>query len=180
MNSRERVLATLEHRETDRVAVDFSGHRSSGIAAIAYPKLRKYLGLAAKPIRVYDVIQQLAIVDEDVLDRFGVDTIELGRGFALDEKSWSPWTLPDGTECFVPAWTRFEREEGRWVIRSKSGRVLAHMPDGALYFEQTYFPFLDGDDLNAVSDTLDDLLGAKNVDQQETAIIMRGDQVDGF
>ncbi len=154
MNSRERVLAALEHRETDLTAVDFSGHRSSGIAAIAYPKLRKYLGLSDRPIRVYDVIQQLAIVDDDVLERFGVDTIEMGRGFALDEKSWSPWTLPDGTECFVPAWTRFEREEGRWVIRSQSGRVLAHMPDGALYFEQTYFPFLSGDDLNAVAEIL--------------------------
>lgn len=154
MNSRERVLAALVHRETDRTAVDFSGHRSSGIAAIAYPKLRKYLGLSDRPIRVYDVIQQLAIVDDDVLDRYGVDTIEMGRGFALDEKSWSPWTLPDGTECFVPAWTGLEREEGRWVIRSQSGRVLAHMPDGTLYFEQTYFPFLKEDDLNAVGEIL--------------------------
>ncbi len=165
ITSRERVLVALEHRQTDRVPVDFSGHRSSGIAAIAYPKLRKYLGLPRKPIRVYDVIQQLAIVDEDVLDRFGVDTIELGRGFALDDKSWSPWTLPDGTECFVPAWTRLERDDlprrgsgtagGRWVIRSQSGRVLAHMPDGALYFEQTYFPFLDGGDgPEAIRDTL--------------------------
>ncbi len=168
ITSRELVLAALEHRQTDRVPVDFSGHRSSGIAAIAYPKLRKYLGLPPKPIRVYDVIQQLAIVDEDVLERFGVDTIELGRGFALDDKSWSPWTLPDGTECFVPAWTRLERDartsqrsaasqssKGRWVIRSESGRVLAHMPDGALYFEQTYFPFLDGgDEPEAIRDAL--------------------------
>ncbi|MFH1716982.1 MAG: uroporphyrinogen decarboxylase family protein [Planctomycetota bacterium] len=154
MIARERVLAALEHRESDRVPVDFSGHRSSGIAAMAYPRLREHLGLPPKPVRVYDVIQQLAVVDEDVLDRFGVDTIELGRGFALDAESWSPWTLPDGTPCFVPAWTRLERDEGRWVIRSKSGRVLAHMPDGALYFEQTYFPFLEGEDLDAVSDVL--------------------------
>ncbi|OHB75910.1 MAG: hypothetical protein A2Z25_20140 [Planctomycetes bacterium RBG_16_55_9] len=154
MTSRERVLAALNHRQTDRVPVDFSGHRSSGIAAIAYPKLRKTLGLPPMPIRVYDVIQQLAVVDEDVLNRFGVDAVELGRGFALDDESWTPWTLPDGTACFVPAWTRLEREEGRWVIRSQSGRILAHKPDGALYFEQTYFPFLESDDLNAISDAL--------------------------
>jgi uroporphyrinogen decarboxylase len=154
MKPRERVLAALDHREADRVPVDFAGHRSSGIAAIAYPKLREYLGLLSRPVRVYDVIQQLAVVDEDVLDRFGVDTIELGRGFALDDESWSPWALPDGTPCFVPAWTPIERDENRWVIRSESGIVLAHMPDGALYFEQTYFPFLEGDDLNAISDVL--------------------------
>ncbi len=154
MTSQERVLAALDHREPDRVPVDFSGHRSSGIAAMAYPRLRKYLGLRPRPIRVYDVVQQLAIVDQDVLERFGVDTMELGRGFALDESSWSPWTLPDGTPCFVPAWTQIERDDKRWVIRSRSGRILAHMPDGALYFEQTYFPFLEGDDLSAIRDVL--------------------------
>jgi len=156
MTSRERVLAALNHHEPDRVPVDFSGHRSSGIAAMAYPKLREFLGLSPKPIRVYDVIQQLAVVDEDVLDRFGVDTIELGRGFALHEESWSPWTLPDGTPCLVPSWTPPERDDGRWVIRSKTGNVLAHMPEGVWYFEQTYFPFLGGDDLQAISGALEE------------------------
>ena len=140
MTPRERVLAALNHVEPDRVPVDLSGHRSSGIAAIAYPKLREYLGLEPRPIRVYDVIQQLAVVDEDVLDRFGVDCIEMGRGFALDSDSWKPWTLPDGTDCLIPAWTRMERRADRWVILSNSGKVFAHMPDGTLYFEQTYFP----------------------------------------
>ena len=141
MNSRERVLAALNHREADRVPIDCSGHRSSGIAAIAYAKLRRRLGLPKKPIRVYDLVQQLAILDEDVLDLFGVDTIELGRAFALEEEYWIDWTLPDGTPCKVPAWNPPERLTGRWVLRSKSGRIIAHMPDGALYFEQTYYPF---------------------------------------
>ena len=43
MTSRERVLAALEHRNTDRIPVDFSGHRSSGIAALLYPELRERL-----------------------------------------------------------------------------------------------------------------------------------------
>ncbi len=146
MTPRERILAALNHREADRVPVDFSGHRSSGIAAMAYSKLRKHLGLSPRPVRIYDVIQQIAIVDEDVLERFGVDTIELGRGFSLDDRSWSEWTLPDGTPCFVPEWIRIEREKGRWVIRSKTGRVLSQMPDGALYFEQTYFHLMDNPD----------------------------------
>lgn len=155
MTSRERVLAALEHREPDRVPIDLSGHRSSGIAAIAYAKLRDYLGLPTKPIRVYDVIQQLAIVDEDVLNRFNVDAIELGRAFAQDEDSWTPWTLPDDTPCFVPAWTNIERDGNRWVIRSSEGKILAQMPDGTLYFEQTYYPLLEGnDDPQTIAETL--------------------------
>ena len=147
MNSRQRILQALSHHEPDRVPVDFSGYRSSGIAAMAYAKLRKHLGLPQRPIRVYDPIQQLAVVDEDILDLFGVDTIELGRGFALEDKWWADWTLPDGTPCQMPVWALPERERDGWAIRSKAtGRVIAAMPGKAIYFEQTYYPFADDDD----------------------------------
>ncbi len=143
MTSRERVLTACNHREPDRVPVDFSGHPSSGIAAIAYVKLRDYLGLPKKTLYVYDPIQQLAIVDDDVLEKFGIDTVNLACGFALTEQSWADWTLPDGAPCKIPAWALPQKEGPRWVFRSKSGRLIAHMPEGALYFEQTYFPFAD-------------------------------------
>jgi uroporphyrinogen decarboxylase len=114
---------------------------------MAYAKLRDYLGLPRRPIRVYDPIQQLAVVDEDVLDLFGVDTTELGRGFALDDKWWADWSLPDGTPCQMPVWALPERDKDGWVIRSKvTGRVIAAMPARSIYFEQTFHPFADGDD----------------------------------
>ncbi len=156
MNSRERVLTAFAHREPDRVPVDLSGHRSSGIAAMAYARLRAYLGLPKKTIRVYDPIQQLAIVDEDVLARFGVDTLEMGRGFALDDASWADWTLPDGTPCQMPAWALPERVEGKWVFRSQRGHVLAHMPDGAFYFEQAYYPFVDEHGPQAIPEAMEE------------------------
>ncbi len=40
MTGQERVLAAFTRKQTDRVPVDLGGHRSSGIAAIAYAKLR--------------------------------------------------------------------------------------------------------------------------------------------
>jgi len=154
MTSRERVLAAFAHTETDRVAIDLSGHRSSGISAIAYAKLRAYLGLKEIPVRVYDPVQQLAIIDEDILKMFGADTIELGRGFALTEAWWADWVLPDGTPCKIPIWALPERDTDRWILRSKkTGRIIAHMPDGCLYFEQTYWPFAEGEaDIGAMPD----------------------------
>jgi uroporphyrinogen decarboxylase len=156
MTPRERVLAALNHQEPDRVPIDFGGHRSSGIAAIAYARLRKALNLEPRPIRVYDPVQQLAIVDGDVLDRFGVDTIEMGRGFAREDEHWVDWTLPDGTPCQMPRWAAPERQVGRWVLRSARGRVLAQMPDGAIYFEQTYWPYLEDDDLDRLPEALEE------------------------
>ena len=154
MTSRQRVLAALNHTEPDVVPIDLSGHRSSGLAAMLYPKLRKLLGLPPRPIYVYDPIQQLAILDEDVLDRFGVDTIELGRAFAHEDEHWVDWTLPDGQACKMPAWAAPERVEGGWLLRSGTGRELARMPDGAIYFEQTYWPYVEHEE------DLDDLAGA--------------------
>jgi uroporphyrinogen decarboxylase len=54
----------------------------------------------------------------------------------------------------MPAWALPERENGRWILRSESGRIIAQMPDGALYFEQTYWPWLDQ------APNFDDLEGA--------------------
>jgi uroporphyrinogen decarboxylase len=158
MTSRGRVLTACNHRQPDRLPVDLSGHPSSGIAAIAYAKLRDYLGLPKKTIRVYDPIQQLAIVDEDVLDKFRVDTLDLGRGFALDEESWADWTLPDGTPCKMPAWALPEKADRRWVLRSASGRVIGRMPEGALYFEQTYFPFADANGPKSISGAMQECM----------------------
>jgi uroporphyrinogen decarboxylase len=159
MTPRERILAALNHKETDCIPIDLSGHRSSGIAAMAYNHLRDYLGMPKRPLRVYDPIQQLAIVDEDVLERFRVDTIELGRAFALDDKFWTEWVLPDGTPCLMPVWAEPEKENGGWVLLSKPNRrVIARMPDGVWYFEQVNFPFLEHEDLNRVEAELSECM----------------------
>jgi uroporphyrinogen decarboxylase len=140
MISRERVLAALDHRQPDRIPVDFSAHRSSGIAALAYPKLRAHLNLKPKPVRVYDLVQQLAVVDDDVLDRFRVDTIELGRGFLLEPGDWKDWVLPDGTPCQIPHYVHLEKRANNWHVFSEDGRELGVQKQGWLYFEQTYYP----------------------------------------
>jgi uroporphyrinogen decarboxylase len=151
-------MCALNHQEPDRVPIDFSGHRSSGISATLYPQLRAFLGLPPRPVRVYDPIQQMAIVDEDMLDLFGVDTIELGRGFSLNDEDWADWVLPDGSPCQMPVWALPEREENRWIIRGKSGKIIAEMPDGVHYFHQTYYPFYEEDNLDMLHEALDECM----------------------
>ncbi len=140
VTSRERVMAAVDHREPDRVPVDFGGHRSSGIMAIAYNKLKQYLGITSGDIYVYDFVQQLAIVEPPVLERFGVDTLELGRGFAHDPSDWRDWVLPDGTPCKIPAFIEPVRVGGDWHVYDPDGTLIAIQKAGSLYFEQTCFP----------------------------------------
>lgn len=144
-SGRQRVLDACDHRPVDRIPIDCSGHRSSGIAAVAYARLRKHLGLPERTIRVYDPIQQLAILDEDVLERFGVDTVELGRAFCHEDEHWAAWTLPDGTPCEIPAWALPRKKEARgvWELTDAAGEAIAEMPVDSYFFEQTVFPWVE-------------------------------------
>jgi uroporphyrinogen decarboxylase len=142
MNSRERVLAALNHSEPDRVPVDFGAHRSSGIMAIAYAKLKKALGITSGNIYIYDMVQQLAIVEPSVLDAFGVDAVEMGRGFLLEEKDWKDWVLPDGTPCKIPYYISLEKRTDGWYLLADDRCELGVQKKGCLYFEQTNFPLM--------------------------------------
>src|SRR5450759_4906646 len=73
MNSRERVLTALNHQEPDRVPFDMGGTVVTGIHYRAYEALRAYLGLLQREPKIIDMIQLLAQVDEDVMERLGVD-----------------------------------------------------------------------------------------------------------
>jgi len=73
MNSRERTLLSLNHKEPDRVPFDMGGTVVTGISARAYRNLRKHLGLPDIEPTIVDIFQQIANVDDDVLDKLGVD-----------------------------------------------------------------------------------------------------------
>ena len=121
MTPRERVLASIEHQDPGRVPIDFSGHRSSGIMAIAYAKLKQALGITSGDIYVYDLVQQLAIVEPPVLDLLGIDVIEMGRGFMTDPAEWQDWVLPDGTPCKIPGYVNVVQRGADWFIVDEGG-----------------------------------------------------------
>lgn len=143
MNARERVLASINHRQPDRVPVDLGATPSSGISAIGYNNLKKYLKLGGHT-RVYDVVQQLAQPEDFILDRFKIDVIDVGRSFNTEDQDWRGMTLSDGSQAEYPAWFSPERQaNGCWhAYRNKT--LIAKMPVGATFFDQTYFPYLDG------------------------------------
>jgi len=146
MTGRERILAALSFAETDRVPIDFGGMRSTGIHAIAYNRLKLHLGLTGGDTRLYDIMQQLADPEPEVLDLLGGDVVQLHRlrpafGIAIDQ--WKPGVLPDGSPCMEPAGFSPERQpDGSEVLRS-DGRVIARRPASGLYFEMAHFPLAD-------------------------------------
>lgn len=74
MDSCTRVLTTLNHQEPDKIPFDLSGSLVTGIHKIAYDNLRNYLGLEKRETKLFDIVQGLALVEDDVLEALKVDT----------------------------------------------------------------------------------------------------------
>jgi uroporphyrinogen decarboxylase len=95
MTPRQRIVAALNFKPTDRLPKDLAGMRSTGISAFTYQALRKALGLPIKPTRVYDTSQMLALPHPDVLDALGCDVViveddGLTNAFEQPER-WQPY-----------------------------------------------------------------------------------------
>lgn len=73
MNSRERLLTALQHREADRVPIDLAGTHLTGIAVKAYQNLRDYLGLQYEEPSFTDKNQQICFPSNEILQMFGAD-----------------------------------------------------------------------------------------------------------
>jgi len=73
MTHRERVVAALNHREPDRVPIDFGGSRCSSLHVAGYERLKRHLGIEAPNI-ISDRMMQPVFIDERILQRFDVDT----------------------------------------------------------------------------------------------------------
>lgn len=145
MNSRERVLASIAHQQPDRVPVDLGSTPSSGISATAYNNLKRHLNLTGGATRIYDVVQQLAQPEAAVLDRLGIDVIDIGRTFNAANTDWYDIVLADGSTAQYPVWFRPEHKtDGGYEARSRGGETIARMPAGGTFFDQTLFPWLDG------------------------------------
>ncbi len=79
MTHRERVLAALNHQETDRVPIDFGGTMCTTISLDAYEHLKSFLGLEHET-KVFHVTNMMALPHRSVLERFDVDTRNLSFG----------------------------------------------------------------------------------------------------
>ncbi|MBN1292249.1 MAG: methyltransferase, partial [Candidatus Latescibacteria bacterium] len=107
MTSRERVRNALDHRQPDRVPVDFGGTFETGIAVSTVYYLRQAYGLGGPDdrVKVIEPYQMLGEIQNDLRDVMGVDTTALyntGNAFGFTNSDWKEWTTFDGAKVLVP------------------------------------------------------------------------------
>ncbi len=118
MKNRERLLAALNHEETDRVPMDLGATRDSSMVLAGYERLKASLEIKSET-KLVSLMMQVVKVDDAVLDALDIDT----QG-----------VFPGGPAPEILDENRYRDDWG--VERVK--------PEGALYYDQETYP-LAGD-----------------------------------
>ena len=104
MTSRERLDAALNHRQPDRIPVDFNGTAVTGMHVKCVIGLREHYGLPKRLVKVHEPYQMLGWIDDDLQQALGID-VEGVYGpdtmFGYRNENWTPWRMDDGTEVLM-------------------------------------------------------------------------------
>jgi hypothetical protein len=156
MNAKERILASVEHREPDRLPMDFGSSFITGIHCSVVAGLRDYYGLEKQPVRVCEPYQMLGEVEEDLLDSMGLDVQPIFPHrtiFGFTNEDWKPWHTPWGQDVLVSRHFNTTTDEaGNTRIFPKGNREVPAsglMPETGFFFDtiERVDPDFDEDNL---------------------------------
>ena len=147
MTHRERIKNAINKKTVDKIPIDLGGTNLTSIDMIAYNKLRRYLGINNNLPMMYDFPQQIAIIEDKIIDIFNSDVINPANPFLKEPIKWVEFTIPyDETKCLIPEYLESmvdisEDKEKTVLIKAKDGVTLGIMPKTAVHFRQTFWPY---------------------------------------
>jgi uroporphyrinogen decarboxylase len=132
MNSRERVLTSLSHREPDHVPIDLGGSDVTGIHRDAYKRLARYFGFC-EDAPICEIVQQVVQPEEALLQKLEVDTRPV---------------LPNGPDNWELALKPSERYQ---TFMDEWGVEWAMPRENGLYFDMVSHPMAKFSQVSDVS-----------------------------
>ncbi len=144
MNSRQRVLTTLNHQAPDRIPLDLGASAVTGMHVSSVYKLRQAIKLdpPGTPVKIVEPYQLLGEIAPDLMDVLGVDVVGLGgprNMFGFRNENWKPWTFFDSTPVLVPEAFNTDPEPNGDILMypegDKSVPPSGRLPAGGFYFD---------------------------------------------
>jgi hypothetical protein len=141
VSSRDRLRTALNHREPDRIPLDFGSTPVTGIHVTCVAALRDYYGLPRGPVKVREPFQMLGLVDDDLREAMGVDVTGVfsrKAKFGFPAEDWKAWNFR-GLDVLVPAGFRTRTESNGDILIYPEGDETAapsgRMPLGSAFFD---------------------------------------------
>ena len=153
---RERVEDTINHRDPGKVVLDMGSTSITGINANALAALRDALGMEKRPIKVYEPLQLLGMVEDDLRKILELCVAEVTNNFTIfgyENKNWKPWKLPTGLDVLVgEGFVTSKDEKTGYTYIHPQGKIDAlpagRLPPNGFYFDNCYRTFKEFDENN--------------------------------
>lgn len=141
MTSKERLRAAIEHREPDRLPMDFGASFITGIHCSVVESLRRHYGLELHPVRICEPYQMLGFVEDDLKDAMGIDSTPIFPNrtiFGFVNENWKPWRTPWGQDVLVSEHFHVdETPDGTYIFPQgdRSAPPSGHLPKTGYFFD---------------------------------------------
>ena len=142
MTSKDRVIQALNHREPDRIPVDFGATAVTGMHVNCVIGLRDHYGLQKRPVKVHEPYQMLGLIDEDLKRALGIDVEGVYAAetlFGFPNENWKPWRMDDGTEVLVSEHFKVRKDANGDTLIYPKGDLSAppsgRMPKNGFFFD---------------------------------------------
>lgn len=149
LSHRTRVRNAIEHKQIDRCPIDLGVHFSTGISVFAYHNLRRFLGFSTENIEMIDSVQMLARVEDDILERFHVDTKLLRPRW----KNPVRWNVRGEYTFLICNRLSPRRQTNGDDIVSLDGQHM-RLPAGGYFFDGDWINVSELDEADFLSDTV--------------------------
>lgn len=103
--SRQNFIKTLNHKQPDKVVVDFGSTAVTGIHVLIVEKLRDYFGLSKVPVKVIEPYQMLGEIDSELIAAMNIDVIGIFGAknmFGVRNENWKTHKTLWGQEVMLP------------------------------------------------------------------------------
>ena len=142
MTDRERLKISLNHRQPDKIPVDFGSTSVTGIHILIVEKLREYYGLEKRPVSLVEPYQMLGMVDDDLAEVLHIDTVGLyprNNMFGFPDTEWKEFRTRWGQVIMVPGKFNITTDsEGDYLIYPEGDITAppsAKMPKTGYFFD---------------------------------------------
>jgi len=144
-SSRQNFLNTINHKQPDKVVVDFGSTAVTGIHVLIVEKLREYYGLEKKPVKVVEPYQMLGEIDADLIKAMDIDIIGLFSAknmFGVLNDNWKVHKTLWGQEVLFPGGFNYTYNQNGDILMYPEGDISVP-PSGMMPKSGYFFDALD-------------------------------------
>jgi uroporphyrinogen-III decarboxylase len=138
--SRQDFIKTINHKQPDKVVVDFGSTSVTGIHVLIVEKLREYYGLEKRPVKVVEPYQMLGEIDQELVKAMDIDVTGLFSAknmFGVPNENWKVHKTLWGQEVMFPATFNYTYNNNGDILMYPEGDTT--VPPSAMMPKTGYF-----------------------------------------